>query len=546
MVKYIIVMGGVISGVGKGIATASIGKILQEYGYRVTAIKIDPYINVDASTLSPKQHGEVWVTADGGETDLDLGNYERFLDIELSKKNSITTGKIYQSVINKEREGFYNGETVQFIPHITNEIKEKIVGVAGDNDIVLIEIGGVVGDYENVPFLSAIKSLERDIGKENILYVLVTYMLIPSHIKEMKTKPTQTAIRELMQSGIIPDIILCRGKEPLDDIRKKKIETYVNIKKDYIISAPDSENIYNIPLELEKENLGQKILVKLNLEQRKKPDWIKLMKLINNMTNPSKTIKIAVVGKYLSVGNYQLVDSYISVNEAIKHATAHLSLKVECDWIDSTTVNDNNINQFAKYDGVIIPGGFGSTGVDGKLKVIQYVRENNIPFLGLCYGMQLAVIEYARNVCNLQGAHTTEVDSKTKYPIVDILEDQKSVKTVGGTLRLGAYPCFVKDDSLVYKLYKEFDRVVDKCIVFERHRHRYEISYKYTEQLEKQGLVFSGYYYDTKTNTKLMEYIELPTHKFFIGTQSHPEFTSNLLKPNPLFYGFLKACEIKK
>lgn len=541
--KYIIVCGGVISGVGKGIITASIGKILQQNGFTVTAMKIDPYINVDAGTLRPTEHGEVWVTHDGGEIDQDLGNYERFLNLELSKKNSITTGQIYLSVIENERKGLYNGETVQLIPHITNEIKDRIV-LAGKNfDIVLVEIGGIVGDYENEPFLYAVKTLENMIGKENILYCLVTYMIIPSHLKEMKTKPTQTAIRSLMNTGIIPDIILCRAKEYVDLPRKKKIETYVNIKQEYIISVPDVDNIYKIPLVLEGEELGNKILSKLNLVSKEIPDWTKWSGLISPSGQYKRsTFSVAIVCKYLSIGSYQITDSYVSVSEAIKHASYHLNTEIKIHWIDSNLLNDENVKQLGRYDGILVPGGFGSSGINGKLRAIQFARENNIPLLGLCYGLQLAVVEFARNVLMLKDAHTTEVDPETKYPIVDILEQQKKVSQLGGTMRLGNYPCKLVKDTITHTLYKKHNRVQsDDDVIYERHRHRYEVNPDYLEKLESGGIIISGSF-ENKQSQRLVEFIELPkdVHRFFVATQSHPEFTSRLESPNPLFIGFIE------
>ena len=549
MTKYIVVLGGVVSGVGKGIVTSSIGKILQEYGFAVTCLKIDPYINLDAGTLRPTEHGEVWVTEDGGEIDQDLGNYERFLGIKLSKENSITTGQVYKTVIDKERAGLYNGETVQLIPHITNEIKGRVVNAGKGKDVLLIEVGGVVGDYENIPFLMALKSLECDVGKENMVYVLVSYMLVPSHIGEMKTKPTQTAVRALMESGILPDIIVCRGKDPIDDVRKKKLELYQNIKKEFIVSCCDVDNIYKVPLMLENEGLGKKILGKLNLNTSTTPNWLRWNELIERMSNveegQGKVIKIGIIGKYVNTGNYQLVDSYISVNEAIRHAIAHLSssdapLKLELDWLSSTDIDENTVSKLSGYSGILIPGGFGSSGVEGKILAIKHARERGIPFLGLCYGMQLAVVEFARNVCECTGANTTEVDLDTPFPVVSILEGQKEVTQKGGTMRLGAYKNEIRRGSLVESLYQECNRVEDEKFVVERHRHRYEVNPKYVDLLERGGFVFSGYF--EECGTKLMGFLELPEHKFFVATQSHPEFTSSLLKPNPLFIGFVRSC----
>jgi len=538
MTKYIVVLGGVISGVGKGVATASIGKIMQEFGFSVTAVKIDPYVNYDAGTLRPTEHGEVWVTEDGGEIDQDLGTYERFLNIQIPRKNNITTGQIYKTIIDKERRGDFLGETVQFIPHITNEIKKRIVDAGNNFDIVLLEVGGTIGDYENIPFLFSIKSLEREIGKENILYVLVTYLPIPSHIEEMKTKPTQTAVKLLGENGIQPDFILCRGKRPLDSIRKKKIEIYSNIPSEYIISMPDVigketvNTIYVIPLELEKEKIGEKILHKLNLEKKKNPNWSEWTNIVNKIITPDNFVKIAIVGKYLDIGDYQLTDSYLSISEALKHAGAHNNTKIEISWIDSKNFEKDNesLEKLKNFNGVIIPGGFGSGGSEGKIKAIRFCRENNTPFLGLCYGLQLAVVEFARNVCGLD-ADTTENNSNIGHPVIDILPEQKNISDKGGTMRLGAYKAVLKNNTKVREIY-------NSNIIYERHRHRYEVNPEYHSILQEYGLVFSG----TSEDGRLVEFIELPNHKFFIATQAHPEFKSTLLKPAPLFSGFVKAC----
>ena len=570
MVKFIVIVGGVISGVGKGVTTASIGKILQEYGYKVTAVKIDPYINYDAGTLRPTEHGEVWVTDDGGEIDQDLGNYERFLNMDIPRINNITTGQIYKTVIDRERAGKYLGQTVQFIPHIPDEIKKRIGESAKGYDFCLVEIGGTIGDYENIPFLFAMKSLEREIGKENIVYMLITYLPIPSHIEEMKTKPTQQAIRLLTEHGIIPDFIICRAKKALDDVRKKKIETYANIKSDHVISEPDIDTIYRIPLDLEKEKLGLKILKELNLKPKAKPNWKEWKRLVDNIAHQNRKINIAIVGKYVDIGDYNLADSYISINQALQHASANLNVGVEISWVDSKLFENDKgrLSELKKYDGIIIPGGFGSSGVEGKINAIKFARENNIPFLGLCYGMQLAVVEFARNVCGMKDANTTEVNNKTKYPVIDILPQQKKLmeeSRYGGTMRLGAYAAMLKENSSVLRLYKETGRLKEdekmalnlknkkeesfrlgilekgKNIILERHRHRYEVNPKLISELEERGLIFSGYHI-RKDKTKLMEFIELPKHKFFIATQAHPEFKSTLTDPAPLFYGFVKAC----
>jgi len=541
MTKYIVVTGGVISGVGKGVATASIGRILKEYGFSVTAIKIDPYINCDAGTMRPTEHGEVWVTDDGGEIDQDLGNYERFLEQSIPKKNNITTGQIYRSLIEKERRGDFLGETVQFIPHVPNEVKDRIKEASKGFDVALIEIGGTIGDYENIPFLFAMKSLENEIGKENIIYILVTYLPIPSHIEEMKTKPTQLAIKLLREEGIQPDFIFCRGKKSLDEPRKKKIEQYSNIKSDHIISMPDvigegtSNTLYIIPLDLEKEMLGEKILKSLNFKQKKKPDWSAWKKAIEQIRNPKREIEIGIVGKYLNTGDYQLVDSYISINEAIKHVSSKNNVKIKINWIDAKELENNEEyvkRILSKLKGIIIPGGFGSSGVEGKIKAIEYCRENNIPFLGLCYGMQLAIVEFARNVCKLDGANTTEVNPKTKYPVIDILPEQKNISEKGGTMRLGSYKAILKDGTKIKNIYDEQKEI------YERHRHRYEVNPKYHKILQEKGMVFGG----MSPDGKLVEFIELPKHKFFIATQAHPEFKSSLLNPAPLFNAFVSAC----
>jgi len=540
MTKYIVVIGGVISGVGKGVATASIARIIKEYGYSVTAIKIDPYINCDAGTLRPTEHGEVWVTEDGGEIDQDLGNYERFLSQSIPKINNITTGQIYKELIEKERRGDFLGETVQFIPHVPDEIKSRIKKAEQGSEVVLIEIGGTVGDYENLPFLFAFKSLENEIGKENISYILVTYLPIPSHIEEMKTKPTQLAVRLLRESGIQPDFILCRGKKALDSVRKRKIEKYANIKSEHVISMPDVigpgtvNTIYGIPLDLEKERLGEKLLKELKLEKRKEPNWLEWEKAVERIVSPSKIIKIAMIGKYIDIGDFQLKDSYISINEALKHAGAKNDTKVEIEWIDSkefeNNLDDIQIEKLKKFQGILIPGGFGSSGIEGKINAIKFARENNVPFLGLCLGLQLAVVEFARNVCNLN-ADSSEINPNSEHKVIDLLEEQKNITNKGATMRLGAYKAMLTPGSIVYKLYNSLE-------VFERHRHRYEVNPDYHRILQNSGMVFSG----KSPDGKLVEFIELPNHKFFVATQAHPEFKSSLLKPAPLFDGFVRAC----
>jgi len=562
-----VVAGGVMSGVGKGVTSASIARILKEHGYTVTVVKIDPYINYDAGTLRPTEHGEVWVTDDGGEIDQDLGTYERFLNVDIPKKNNITTGQIYKTIIDKERAGKFLGETVQFIPHVPDEIKRRVKDAGKGYDIVVVEIGGTIGDYENIPYLFAMKGFERELGKENVVYVLITYLPIPSHIEEMKTKPTQQAIRLLSENGIFPDFIICRAKRALDEIRKKKIETYANIISEHVISEPDIETPYQIPLDLEKENFGLKLLKELNLKSKKKPNWKNWNVLVNRIQHPKKTLKVAIVGKYIDIGDYNLADSYLSINEALTHAGVALNVFVDIHWLDSKKFEGKKeISVLNNYDGIIVPGGFGSIGVEGKINAIKFARLNNKPYLGLCYGLQLAVIEFARNVCKIKNANTTE-NVKDCEAVIDIIPAQKEIiekSKYGGTMRLGAYAAVLKE-SMVLKLYQETSRLKEdtvrlnalrkdksqnfrlgilnenKNVVLERHRHRYEVNPEYVDILEKNGLVFSGYHL-RNDNTRLMEYIELSKHPYFVGTQAHPEFKSRLENPSPLYYGFVMAC----
>ena len=567
--KYIVVSGGVISGVGKGLATASIGKILQQYGYKVTAIKIDPYLNYDAGTLRPTEHGEVWVTDDGGEIDLDLGNYERFLGLDLPRRHNLTTGQIYHTVIERERRGEYLGQTVQPVPHITDEIKNRVADAAEGADIALVEIGGTIGDDENRPFLFAMKSLERDVGEENMLYALVTYLPVPAHISEMKTKPTQQAIRLLSEHGIFPDLILCRAVDPVDEPRKKKITVSANIPIDHIISAPDADNQYQVPLNYEKEGLGEKILKHLHLEPKRTPDWSNWIKLIGRIRDPHHRVKVAMVGKYVEIGEYELTDSYISVNQSLEHAGASLDTKVQISWIDSRRLERGSADvSLEEYDGVIVPGAFGEGGADGVLDAIRFAREGDIPFLGLCYGLQMAVVEYARNVAGLLDANSAEIAPDSPNAVIDIQYSQREIieeSRYGGTMRLGGYAAVLRRDSILIDLYERLGRIEDDAwrlekmrqspsesfrvgvildserAVIERHRHRYEVSPKFVDLLEEHGLVFSGFH-RRDDGTKLMEFIELPDHPFFVATQAHPEFKSRLEQPAPLFYGFVEAC----
>lgn len=539
MVNYIIVTGGVISGLGKGITTASIGKILQNHGYKVTAIKIDPYINFDAGTLRPTEHGEVWVTEDGGEIDQDLGHYERFLDINIPKCNNITTGQVYSAVIEKERSGKYLGKTVQPIPHVTDEIKRRIRLPAEETkfDFVLVEIGGTVGDYENVLFLEAVRQMKHE--GEKVIYVHVTYVPVIKSLGEAKTKPTQHSVKLLREIGIQPDFIITRSEKPLDDVRKEKIALFCNVSGEDVISDSNIDNVYGVPLMFEDQELCKKILRKLGL-RKEENDLNTWKNYIAKIKKFDKKVKIGIVGKYFDIGAFKLSDSYISVIEAVKHAAWNNNVRPEIEWIDSKIFEKQprKIVNLKKVDGIIVPGGFGLSGVEGKIATIKYARENKIPYLGLCLGMQLAVVEYARNVCGLKGANTTEVEKNTPYPVIDFIPDQVKIMTesrYGATMRLGAYPAMLSEGSLVRKLYD------DQHKVYERHRHRYEVNPQYIETLEKNGFVFSG----RSPDGVLMEFMELPSHPYFTGTQAHPEFKSRPLKPAPLFDGLIKAAKKK-
>ncbi|MBI5332312.1 MAG: CTP synthase [Candidatus Aenigmarchaeota archaeon] len=531
----IFVTGGVVSGLGKGISTSSIAKVLKMKGFSATVMKIDPYINFDAGTLRPSEHGEVWVTEDGGETDQDLGNYERFTDTTLGKKHNVTTGQVFSTVIERERKGEYLGKTVQPIPHITDEIKKRIIDVADSTkaDFVLIEIGGVVGDYENILFLETARQMKL----ENIpvVFVHVAYLPFLEKLGEIKSKPVQHSTRELLSLGIQPDFIICRSAMPIDDVRKEKIGLFCNIAKQNIIDNPDIGNIYELPLFFEEQDFGNKILKKFNIDAKPSDD-IEWKNFVNILNNVDKTIKIGIVGKYFDIGGYKLLDSYVSVIEAVRHACAENQVSPDIRWIDSKDFEKypSRLDDLKQLDGIIIPGGFGGSGVEGKISAIQYARENNIPYLGLCYGMQLAVIEFARNVCKLENAHSTEILPDCKNPVVDILPWQKEIiakQNYGATMRLGGQIVKIKPGTLAYATY-------NKGNVIERFRHRYEINPDYVNILEKYGLIFSG----STPDETIKQIAELPGHKFFIASQFHPEFTSRPLKPNPLFDGFVKAC----
>ena len=560
-----------MSGVGKGLTTASMGKILREYGYTTTAVKIDPYINYDAGTLRPTEHGEVWVTDDGGEIDQDLGNYERFLGLDLPRWNNLTTGQIYHAVIERERRGEYLGQTVQPIPHITEEIKRRIQEASAGYDIALVEIGGTVGDYENEPFLFAMKAMEREIGEEHFLFVLITYLPVPPHVGEMKTKPTQQAIRMLSENGIFPHFIVCRSHQAIDEVRKKKIQVGANVPIEHIISAPDMKTIYDIPLTLEAEGMGEKMLAKLGLEVRKKPDWSHWEQLVRRSKDPVHHVRVAMVGKYAESGDFQFTDSYISVNQSLIHAGVANDAKVEIVWIDGHRFENGElaVESLDEYDGIVVPGAFGAGGGEGVIMAIRHAREHGIPFLGLCYGLQLAVVEFARHVAGIKEATSEEFKDDSPYQVVCIQEQQKKVmeeNRYGGSMRLGAYAAVLKRKSRVLELYEKSGRLQEDAkrirqlmenpeqafrvgelmlgrdkVVLERHRHRYEISARFVELLEEEGLVFSGYHRRVD-GTRLMEFIELPEHRFFMATQAHPEFKSRLDNPAPLFAGFVRAA----
>ena len=532
MTKYIFVTGGVVSSLGKGITAASLGRLLKNRGYKVTIQKFDPYINIDPGTMSPYQHGEVFVTDDGAETDLDLGHYERFIDENLSKASNVTTGKIYQSVINKERKGEYLGSTIQVIPHITNEIKDRVLRVGkNDNaDIVITEIGGTVGDIESLPFLEAIRQVKKDVPNRNdVIYVHVTLVPYIAAAGELKTKPTQHSVKELRSIGIQPDIIVCRTVEKLSDEMKKKIGMFCDVEPEAVINNLTADSIYEVPLLMEQEGLDHIALKKLGLEDRPvdMEDW---KAMVERMTTAKKEVQIALVGKYV-----RLHDAYLSVAEALSHAGYAMGAKVNIRWINSEILEEEKPDLdevFAGVDGIVVPGGFGYRGVEGKIDAIRYARENKIPFLGLCLGMQCAVIEFARNVCHMEQANSSEFIPDGKYPVIDLMPDQEDVTEKGGTMRLGIYPFKLKEGTRARTLYENQE------IVYERHRHRYEVSNEFRPQMEAAGLVISG----TSPDDRLVEIIELKDHPYFAATQAHPEFKSRPNRPHPLFNGFMEAA----
>lgn len=537
--KYIFVVGGVMSGVGKGVASASIALLLQKCGFNVSAIKIDPYINVDAGTMNPTEHGEVFVTNDGDETDQDLGNYERFLDIEILSDNYMTTGRVYQTVIQKERNLEYGGRCVEVVPHIPEEVIRRIKRSAklSDADFVLVEIGGTVGEYQNLLFLEAARMMHLK-NPDDVLFVLVSYLPIPSKVGEMKTKPTQYAVRTLNGSGIQPDFILCRSEEVIDKKRREKLAVFCNINSDDAIAAPDVENIYDIPLNFEKDKFAEKILEKFKLKEKtpELEDWKKLTSKVKNL---EQEVKIAVVGKYFNTGDYTLSDSYISVIEAVKHASWFNNRIPKLTWVDAEDFEKDKkkLKQLKNFGGIIVPGGFGSRGIEGIILAIQFARENKIPYLGLCYGMQLAVIEFARNIAGIKDANTMEINPDGKNLVIHIMKEQKRhllEKKYGGTMRLGSYPCVLVDGTISGEAYGTRE-------INERHRHRYEFNNDFRDEFKKHGLVIAG----ASPDDKLVEIVELDkgTHPFFAGVQFHPEFKSRPLKPHPLFREFVKACK---
>ncbi len=531
MTKFVFVTGGVVSSIGKGIVAASLGRLLKSRNYSVSILKLDPYINVDPGTMSPYQHGEVFVTKDGAETDLDLGHYERFTDTSMSRLNSVTTGSIYQAVINKERRGDYNGGTVQVIPHITNEIKDRIDRVAKDTnpDVVITEIGGTVGDIESLPFLEAIRQFRKEVGRRNVIYLHVALVPWISTAGEMKTKPTQHSVKELRSIGIQPDILVCRSIQPLLPGIKEKLSEFCDVPVESVINAPDASSIYEVPLIMEREGLASQAIDLLQLEQRT-PDLTQWQNLVDRMQTSTQEVKIALVGKYTQLG-----DAYLSVVEALRHGAIANGAKLEVVWVNSEDLECHGAAKYlADVQGVVVPGGFGIRGVEGKIAAIQYAREHQLPFLGLCLGMQAATIEWARNVAKLDSAHSSEFDPETPNPIIDLLPEQKDVVDLGGTMRLGLYACRLEEHTLAHKLYQQ-------TAIYERHRHRYEFNNAYRNQFLSSGYSISG----TSPDTRLVEIIELPSHPFFIATQFHPEFQSTPSLPHPLFKGLMSAALAK-
>lgn len=527
MTKYIFVTGGVVSSLGKGIVAASLGRLLKNRGLSVTIQKFDPYINVDPGTMSPYQHGEVYVTGDGAETDLDLGHYERFVDINLTKYSSVTTGKIYSTVLRKERRGDYNGGTVQVIPHITNEIKDKVfrAGHETNADVVITEIGGTVGDIESLPFLEAIRQIKSDIGRDNVMYIHCTLVPYIKAAGEMKTKPTQHSVKELRSLGIQPNVVVVRTEMPISQDMKDKLALFCDIDKEAVIECRDADTLYTIPLALQEQGLDKLVCKEMKLDCAE-ADMTEWKQLVDKVLNLSRKTKIGLVGKYV-----ELQDAYISVVEALKHAGYANDSEIEVKWINAEHVTKENVSELlADVDGVLVPGGFGDRGVEGKILATQYARENKKPFFGICLGMQLASIEFARNVLGLDGAHSAEINPSTNHPIIDLLPEQKDIEDLGGTLRLGLQACKLVEGSIAYEAYQDE-------VVYERHRHRYEFNNHYRQDMEKEGFVFSG----TSPDGRLVEIIELKDHPWFVASQFHPEFTSRPTRPQPLFRDFVGA-----
>ncbi len=526
--KYIFVTGGVTSSLGKGIISASLAKLLQARDLKVTIQKLDPYINIDPGTLNPYEHGECFVTNDGAETDLDLGHYERFLDISTSQANNITTGRIYQSVINKERQGVYLGKTVQVIPHITNEIIDsvKLLGENGDYDVVITEIGGTIGDIESLPFAEAVRQMKWENPKD-CLTIHLTLVPFLAAAGELKTKPTQHSVKKLQELGIQPDILVCRTEHELDQDIRSKIARFCNVSNGSVIQSIDAKSIYQVPLLMQEEGLDKVVIEKLNIETKEFPNLTKWNKFLENEANPTSNIEIGLIGKYV-----ELQDSYKSIIESLNIAGVSNSCKVKLKWIHSEKVTAKNVEKkLSGLDGILVAPGFGERGIEGKIEAIRYARENNLPFLGICLGMQCAVIEYARNVLNLKHAHTVEIDEETPNPVIDIMEEQKNISNMGGTMRLGEYDCNIMEGSNAYNCY-------GSTTIKERHRHRYEFNNKYLEDFEKSGMKATG----KNPVSDLVEIVEIPTHKWFTGVQFHPEYKSSVETPHPLFVGFVNAC----
>lgn len=527
MVKYVFVTGGVVSGLGKGITAASLGRLLKARGYHVTMQKFDPYINVDPGTMNPIQHGEVFVTEDGTETDLDIGHYERFINENLDSNANVTTGKVYWSVLNKERHGDYEGGTVQVIPHITNEIKDRIYKGKENDDVTIsiIEIGGTVGDIESQPFLEAFRQFQAEVGRENAIMIQVTLIPYLKSSGEMKTKPTQMSVKSLQSMGIWPDILVCRSDYPVDAQMREKIALFCNVKKEYVLQNLDAKSLYEVPLMMEEENLAGVVCECLHLEN-KTPDLSKWKQMVDDFQNPTHNVKIALVGKYVT-----LHDAYISVVEALKHGGIANKAEVDIEWVDSEELTEENIaERLRDMDGILVPGGFGTRGVEGKLLAIKYARENKVPFLGLCLGMQMSIVEFAKNVCGIKDAASIEIDPDTTNPVITLLPGQDDIEDLGGTLRLGAYPCVLQDASKALDLYGTKN-------ITERHRHRYEVNNDYRDILTEHGMVLSG----ISPDGRIVEMVELKEHPFFLATQAHPEFKSRPDEPHPLFAGFVKA-----